>query len=108
MNQSGLLQLVRIGMVLCAGGLLWAPRHAWGRPEETPRVMNPEFLEQYAATYRFNLGKPNTIRLSPDGKTILFLRSGPRSFVHTLYEYDVSKEEERVVLTSEQVIGDKE
>ncbi|MGH7178269.1 MAG: DPP IV N-terminal domain-containing protein, partial [Tepidisphaeraceae bacterium] len=108
MSFRGILQLTGVGLVLCAGALAIVPGIASGRADEPPRVMYPEFLEQYAATYRFNLGKPATIKLSPDGKTVLFLRSGPRTFVHTLYEYDVEKGEEKMVLTSEQVLGDKE
>ena len=38
-----------------------------------------EFLKTYAATYRFRLGRPTSIKPAPDGETILFLRSGPRS-----------------------------
>ena len=62
------------------------------------------FLTQLAATSRFRRGKPTGIKLTPDGRSVLFLRSGPRSFVQDLYEYDVAKREERVLLTSESIL----
>ncbi len=66
---------------------------------------DPEFLEQYAATYHFRLGRPVSIKPAPDGGTILFLRSGPRSFRQDLYEFDVATGEERVLLTAAQLLG---
>ena len=45
------------------------------------KVRFPEFLEQYAATYRFSLGRPASIQITRAGDAVLFLRSGPRSFV---------------------------
>ena len=58
------------------------------------------FLAQLAATGRFRLGRPNTISLAPNGSAVLFLRSGPRSFVQDLYEFDVARGRERVLLTA--------
>ena len=49
-----------------------------------------DFLERYAATNRFRLGRPSAIHPAPDGKTVLFLRSGPRSFIRDLYELDLA------------------
>ncbi|HYE62151.1 MAG TPA: DPP IV N-terminal domain-containing protein [Phycisphaerales bacterium] len=69
------------------------------------KAHNEDFLRQYAATYRFTLGRPKSITVTPDGKAVLFLRSGPRSFVHDLYEFDVATGKERVLLTAEQVLG---
>src|SRR2546422_6043862 len=40
------------------------------------------FLEQYAATYHFSLGRPSSITVTPAGDAVLFLRSG-RSEEHT-------------------------
>ncbi len=62
------------------------------------------FLESYAATYRFRLGRPTRIQPAPDGKTVLFLRSGPRSFVRDLYEFDVASGEERLLVTATQLL----
>ncbi|MEK6674358.1 MAG: DPP IV N-terminal domain-containing protein [Planctomycetota bacterium] len=71
---------------------------------ESESIANPAFLEQYAATRRFSAGEPSSIKVAPDGKTVLFLRSGPRSFVQDLYEYDVVGGRERVLMTAEQIL----
>jgi dipeptidyl-peptidase-4 len=63
-------------------------------------IPDPGFLQQYAATYRFRLGRPGGIKPAPDGKTVFFLRSGPRSFQKTLYAYDVETGSERALLTA--------
>jgi dipeptidyl-peptidase-4 len=62
------------------------------------------FLDAWARTNRFRLGRPGAIRITPDGSKVLFLRSEPRSFVHTLYEFDVASGSERVLLTAEQIL----
>ena len=63
------------------------------------------FLDQYAATRRFQAGLPTTIRVAPDGDAVLFLRSGPRDFVQSLYEFDVASGQERVLLRPEDILG---
>src|SRR5262245_46183293 len=72
---------------------------ALGQTTRKSTVMNEEFLVQYAATHRFNLGKPNSIKLTRDGSAVLFLRSGPRSFVQDLYQFDVASGKETKLLT---------
>jgi len=66
---------------------------------------DPGFLEQYAATSRFNLGEPTSITVTPDGDAVLFLRSGPRSFVQDLWSFDVAKRTEQRLLTADQVLA---
>ena len=66
---------------------------------------NEDFLRQYAATLHFALGRPKGITLTPDGSAVLFLRSGPRSFVQDLYEFDCATGKERVLLTAAQILG---
>lgn len=73
--------------------------------DATP-IMNVEFLKQYAATHRFSLGKPGSIKFA--GDRVLFLRSGPRSVVQDLYEFDPSTGQERVILTADQILAGKE
>jgi dipeptidyl-peptidase-4 len=63
------------------------------------------FLEQFAVTYRFSQGAPNGFRITPDDHTVLFLRSGPRTFVNDLYALDVATGEERVLLTADAILG---
>lgn len=67
-------------------------------------IVNPEFLEQYAATYHFTLGQPAGITVTDAGDAVLFLRSGPRSFVRDLFEFDVATGKERLLLTAEQLL----
>ena len=62
------------------------------------------FLDQYAATYHFTLGKPTAIRVAPSGDAVLFLRSGPRSFVQDLYTFDPGTGRERVLLTASGIL----
>lgn len=74
-------------------------------PARPAPLSNVEFLEQYASTYRFRSGTPVSITPTPDGKAVLFLRSGPRNRVQDLYEFDVATGMERVLLTAEQILG---
>jgi len=67
-------------------------------------IADPAFLEQFAATYRFGAGTPRGFSITPDGKGVLFLRSGPRSVVQDLFEFDVSTGKERVLLTADQIL----
>src|SRR5262245_33852916 len=66
---------------------------------------NEEFLRQYAETYRFSLGRPRSTQVTEDGSAVLFLRSGPRSFVQDLFEFDCQSGRERVLLTSDQILA---
>ena len=69
--------------------------------EETP----DPFLDQFARTYRFRLGKPGSFKLTPNGDAVLFLRSPNRSFVQDLYSFDVATGQERVLLTAKEILG---
>ncbi len=67
-------------------------------------IADPAFIAQWAETYRFSLGKPASIKVVPDGSAVLFLRSGPRSQVRDLYEFDVSAGRERIIRTADQIL----
>ncbi len=69
------------------------------------QVRDLEFLTQYASTYRFRAGTPQAITVTPDGGAVLFLRSGPRSRVQDLYEFDVRTGRERVLLTADAILA---
>jgi dipeptidyl-peptidase-4 len=66
---------------------------------------DPEFLEQYTATLRFTLGTPQAIKVVPGGRSVLFLRSGPRSLVRDLYELDVPSAQERLLTSAARLLG---
>jgi dipeptidyl-peptidase 4 len=70
-----------------------------------PAGPDPQFLEQYTATLRFTLGTPQAIQVVPGGRAVLFLRSGPRSFVRDLYELDPQTGDERLLASAEQLLG---
>lgn len=70
-----------------------------------PATADVEFLETYAETNRFRLGRPRAVEVLPDGSGILFLRSPGRSRVGTLYYFDVESGAERPLLTVEQLLG---
>jgi dipeptidyl-peptidase-4 len=67
-----------------------------------------DFLKQYAVTYRFSLGHPAAIKITRDGDAVLFLRSGPRSFVRDLYEFDIAAGTERMLASAEQILQGEE
>ena len=93
----------RVGLGLCAIALLaTGGRSVAAAAGTAPSVAAPDagFLEQYAATGRFRLGQPSSIRVTPGGDAVLFLRSGPRDFAQNLYSYDVATGRERVLLTA--------
>ena len=108
---------VRLTVLVLSGALasaLWAVAAPAPQAQPSPRPGGPEmvegasadsFLAQLAATGRFRRGKPNSITLTPDGKTVLFLRSGPRSIVQDLYQYDVPQRRERVLLTAAGILS---
>jgi len=61
-------------------------------------------LAQLAATSRFRRGQPVSLAWTPDDRSVLFLRSGPRSFVQDLYQYDIATGREREILTADSLL----
>lgn len=61
-------------------------------------------LEQYAETWRFRLGAPEYVHITPDGREVLFLRSGRRNFVRDLFAFDVGTGAECLLLTAAEVL----
>jgi dipeptidyl-peptidase-4 len=62
------------------------------------------FIRQFAATYGFRLGAPGDVAIAPDGD-VLFVRTGPRSFVGDLHERDAKTGEVTRVLDAETLLG---
>ena len=73
--------------------------------EPARHAVPADFLDSYARTFAYRLGAPSSIRVTPDGKSVLFLRSGPRSFVRDLYEAEARSGEERRLLGAEDLLG---
>jgi dipeptidyl-peptidase-4 len=67
-------------------------------------LKHTDYLRDLAQTRSFILGRPVKPQPTPDGKAVLFLRSGPRSPRLSLFEFDVAKGATRELLTPEQVL----
>lgn len=60
--------------------------------------MTDTFPRQFARTQRFTLGEPRNVQVSPDGRRVIFLRSGSGTDPITgLWVLDVASGEERLV-----------
>ncbi|MBC7879880.1 MAG: DPP IV N-terminal domain-containing protein [Anaerolineae bacterium] len=86
--------------ILCAGISCAAPIDS-SQPVAT---VDTKFLTDFAVTRGFTLGRPTKPRFTPDSKSILFLRSEPRSVLLRLYEFDLATKTTRVLLTPEQIL----
>lgn len=63
-----------------------------------------QFLRDWAQTNGYSNGQPVGAKPTPDGKYVLFLRSGARDRVRRLYEFDVASGTERELVTPEQLL----
>ncbi len=70
--------------------------------------LDSSFLKTYGQTRGFLLGRPVSTRITPDGKHVLFLRSGGKSSKRALFEFEVETGKTRELLTAEQVLKDGE
>ena len=61
-----------------------------------------------AETRTYTLGRPESPRITPDGQSVIFLRSDPRDPVLRLYEFDLVTHRERALLTPAQLLGASE
>ncbi len=66
--------------------------------------MDSSFLRRYAETRGFMLGRPAKPKVSPDGKAVLFLRSGPTSARQSLFEFDVATGTTREILSPDAIL----
>lgn len=62
-------------------------------------------FDEVAATRGYTLGTPVGAVPAPDGKSVLYLRSGPRDTIQRLFEYDVATAKERELTTPEALLG---
>ena len=78
--------------------------------EPTPdKSVDTSFLKKYAETRRFMLGRPQNPKVSPDGKTVLFLRAEADKPTLKLFEFDVSTGKSKEVLSPASLLkGDTE
>jgi dipeptidyl-peptidase-4 len=86
--------------------LLLASFSAFAQPAAKP-MTDPKtdtFLRQFSETRRFMSGRPVKPRITPDEKTILFLRAQPTSATQTLFAFDVATGETKELLTPEIIL----
>lgn len=67
-------------------------------------VTDAAFLREFAETRRYLSGRPVSVKVTPDGKSALFLRSGPKDNSQLLYELDLSTGATKELLTPAQVL----
>lgn len=68
------------------------------------KLVDTSFLKEYAETRGFMLGRPQKPKISPDGKTVLFLRSEAKSPRLKLYEFNVETKQTRELLAPETIL----
>lgn len=66
--------------------------------------IDTSFLRQYAETRGFLLGRPVKPKITPDGKAVLFLRSGPTSPKQSLFEFSVETKETKEILSPDTLL----
>ncbi len=86
-----------LGVSLLLLGAASAPARAQSGP-------HPGFLRTLAETREFRQGRPTGIAPTPDGKAVLFLRSGAREPVLALHELDTATGQTRTLLTPAQLL----
>ena len=64
-------------------------------------------FDDVAATRSYSLGTPASAEPAPDGKSVLYLRSGPRDTVQRLYEFSLATAKERELVTPDALLGGK-
>ncbi|MFO0674953.1 MAG: DPP IV N-terminal domain-containing protein [Polyangiaceae bacterium] len=77
------------------------------KPSAPPPV-DTTFLETFAKTRGFRLGTPVSPTPTPDGKSVLFLRSGPRDPKQSLFEMDVASGAVREIVSPDALLASPE
>lgn len=67
-------------------------------------VTDAAFLREYAETRRYLAGRPGSVRVTPDGRSALFLRSEAKDARQMLFELDLGTGATKVLLTPETVL----
>ncbi|HUN80394.1 MAG TPA: DPP IV N-terminal domain-containing protein [Phycisphaerae bacterium] len=75
-----------------------------GRPSGRAGGLDTSFLKDYAETRGFSAGQPAGASLTPDGSSVIFLRSGPRDVVRNLYEMNAASGEVHGLLRAEDIL----
>ncbi|MEL7371269.1 MAG: DPP IV N-terminal domain-containing protein [Myxococcota bacterium] len=70
-----------------------------------PQKPPPQTLKELSVTLNHTLGRPFSFQFTPDGQTLLYLRSGARDRDSKLYAFDVASKQERLVASAEALLG---
>jgi dipeptidyl-peptidase 4 len=70
----------------------------------TPPAAADDFIREFALTRRYSAGRPVGAKLTPDGKSVLFLRAQPLSPEQTLFELDPATGQTKELLTPEKIL----
>jgi dipeptidyl-peptidase-4 len=68
------------------------------------KPLDSSFLRLYSETRGFTLGRPVNPKPTPDGKHVLFLRSGAKNPKRSLFEFDVATGKTRELLSAETLL----
>lgn len=90
-----------VAFPLAAAAGAWLALAAAAAPA---RAADDDLLGRYAATDRFRSGQPRAAVVTPGGREVLFLRSGPRDRVNQLWRLDLVTGRESVLLTAERLL----
>lgn len=93
---------LRLYLVSCIGLLAGAAGRA--EPPMPTTTLDTRFLRDHAATRGFMLGRPVKAKPTPNGQTVLFLRSQPRVAKMSLFAFEVATKQTRELLTPEQLL----
>jgi dipeptidyl-peptidase-4 len=71
---------------------------------DPPKPVDTSFLKRYAETRGFMLGRPVEVKVTPDGKAVLFLRAAATVPKQSLFEFDVATGKTKELLSPEMLL----
>ncbi|HSV62267.1 MAG TPA: DPP IV N-terminal domain-containing protein [Chthoniobacterales bacterium] len=69
-----------------------------------PESADLRYFRELVETRNYSLGQPVSPQITPDGKTVIFLRGGARDPVLRLYEFTIADGKVREILTPEKIL----
>ncbi len=92
--------------LLAALLLTFAPGPASAQAQAQSQAPDADltFLKDLGETRGWRLGTPTSVKITPDGATVIFLRSPPRSPVRGLFAMDVATGQVRELVTTDQIL----
>src|SRR5947209_4033040 len=89
----------RLGIAIVGALLLPRAAHA-----AEPESADLRYFRELIETRNYSLGQPVSPQITPDGKTVVFLRGGPRDPILRLYEFTIGDGKLREILTPEKIL----